>query len=1072
MLKSARDDATTRSTDLEVAQILFEPSSAFSPAVEYASSIRDALAQADITVTQGAPRHQSAGSVAHVFDATATQPCLTAIDQLRRRGHPVVVSPMTVDYRVRETYERDVPRAFAESESETEVAHRLAAVAHEIEDAESRPRKPDPSLARFVANLRNADSLFLASDDERQLLERLGAEASHASVVHHVIDAHVASDAEPGDFEQRYGVSSFILAHARIEPSGNQAMLAHCAKILGVPLVLIGDVGDVDYLGLVRRIAGRDTIVMPDLPPGDPMLASAFAGASVYAKPDWTRRVDGGLLAAARLGIPIVASRRGAAREYLADNATYVDPTDVDGCCDALRDAHEHGRHPHVAQSTNDTGRSLAAFVEDASRAYVSALTSRAGTAGQDDEPSSGTTTTTTRAPSGRMLVDLSALVAHRGNATGIFRVQRNSALALASEFPDRVTAVVWRPVDGQFVTMPVTDALDMRTHEQLDAYIDRYGSAVPLEELEGAQLLCFGAPWIAGLDYVEALAGLCWTYDLHAHMTVHDLGPVVLAHMYPELAQPFRTNLSHLAHVASSFLVYSDSTRDDLRRFLLPLGHGDKPIHQFPIATYHETSATADATPSHAARPGGDAVETAEPLPDGLIDGGFVLFVTTIDVRKNHRFLLDVWRRVVAELGGHAPQLVLVGRRSWGAADVLASLEADVELRQRVLVIHDADDDLVERLFRGSLFTVYPSLHEGWGLPIAESLSHGKVCVASDSSSMREVAPGLVDLVDPHDPAAWSDALLGYIRRPDLRRQRESEIVARFAPTSWQAAMTTLVDQLDENPTLPPERPYLQPDTMIDLASDAGDLGRTVIGGGWQRRNGSGVAPMAQTGQLEFRYPVPDNEVAVRLHLQRTPSGDATEASAPPWGSAPQHVRIRSDGADIEARSKHSGDMLLVDFILRASEEGSDRFVADVELPGSGPGQGDDVPTSGAASTEATLRAVSVADDNAHLEKLPEPATDRSDARRAAPQRRSPRTRTTPQVEARLNAARRAVDSSNEIFRFGGRFRWMRWFGVDRLANKVAQRLLEPHRRALGELIAAVDELDNDSRTTPGADT
>ena len=81
---------------------------------------------------------------------------------------------------------------------------------------------------------------------------------------------------------------------------------------------------------------------------------------------------------------------------------------------------------------------------------------------------------------------------------------------------------------------------------------------------------------------------------------------------------------------------------------------------------------------------------------------------------------------------------------------------------------------------------TVFPSLYEGWGLPVAESLATGKCCLASGVASIPEVGGDLVDYVDPWNVPAWSERLLWYFNNPSLVADKEARIKESYQPMSW----------------------------------------------------------------------------------------------------------------------------------------------------------------------------------------------------------------------------------------------------------------------------------------------
>ncbi len=81
---------------------------------------------------------------------------------------------------------------------------------------------------------------------------------------------------------------------------------------------------------------------------------------------------------------------------------------------------------------------------------------------------------------------------------------------------------------------------------------------------------------------------------------------------------------------------------------------------------------------------------------------------------------------------------------------------------------------------------TAYPSLGEGYGLPVAEALGRGKVCLAAPSGGIREISPDLIDFIDPLDPRSAADKVASYVADPARLAAREAEIRRRYRSTGW----------------------------------------------------------------------------------------------------------------------------------------------------------------------------------------------------------------------------------------------------------------------------------------------
>lgn len=167
-------------------------------------------------------------------------------------------------------------------------------------------------------------------------------------------------------------------------------------------------------------------------------------------------------------------------------------------------------------------------------------------------------------------------------------------------------------------------------------------------------------------------------------------------------------------------------------------------------------------------------------------VSGEFVLCVGSIEIRKNHIGLFVAWRKLYGILGTKCPLLVIVGRKGWKAEAFFDSLNATNNLDQKILILNGLGDTDLALLYRECLFTVYPSLDEGWGLPIGESLDSGKVCVTSALASMPEVGEDLCLYVNPHEPDDIASKCLQLIEgRKDLK-EMESKILNAKPFKSW----------------------------------------------------------------------------------------------------------------------------------------------------------------------------------------------------------------------------------------------------------------------------------------------
>jgi glycosyltransferase involved in cell wall biosynthesis len=162
-----------------------------------------------------------------------------------------------------------------------------------------------------------------------------------------------------------------------------------------------------------------------------------------------------------------------------------------------------------------------------------------------------------------------------------------------------------------------------------------------------------------------------------------------------------------------------------------------------------------------------------------------YFLFVGTLEPRKNLSTLLHAYAMLRAEGIGKDVKLVVAGRAGWLYADIYDAVKS-LALDEEVIFTGFVEDEDLPALYRGARLFVFPSLYEGFGLPILEAMASGIPVITSTAASMPEVAGDAAILVDPHDPQAIAEAMARLLAEDRLRQTLIQKGLDRARRFSW----------------------------------------------------------------------------------------------------------------------------------------------------------------------------------------------------------------------------------------------------------------------------------------------
>ncbi len=305
-----------------------------------------------------------------------------------------------------------------------------------------------------------------------------------------------------------------------------------------------------------------------------------------------------------------------------------------------------------------------------------------------------------------------------------------------------------------------------------------------------GDHFLVLGAPW-AVPGFPALLAELKQRYGLRVALLFYDLIPA----RRPEWCTPgavalFDDWLEATLPLCDTLMAISRYTAHDVEAFAqeraIPIAG---PVRPVPVGAGF-----------------GPAEAPAGPRPLGLPQPGhYVLFVSTLEARKNHALAVRVWRKLADEVRAgvraaeSVPELVFAGRVGWMVADLMQQLDNSAWLGGRVRLVRDPTDIELRALYEGCLFTLFPSLFEGWGLPVTESLAQGKPCLAASTTALPEAGGALCRYFDPEDAGSAHRAVAALLDdRPGLTAWQD-QVRREFRPTPWAETARAVLAELHD---------------------------------------------------------------------------------------------------------------------------------------------------------------------------------------------------------------------------------------------------------------------------------
>lgn len=347
---------------------------------------------------------------------------------------------------------------------------------------------------------------------------------------------------------------------------------------------------------------------------------------------------------------------------------------------------------------------------------------------------------------------------------TGIDRV----CLAYVEHFGARSQAVVQRKGRRHILSPAHSDALFALLLGGGHDFRRRFVMLAARALLSGPVTKLGGSPVYlnvghTGLDQPDLPVWIT-RLGIPAVFLIHDLIPLT----HPEFCRAgeterHRRRMSNALRCASGIIANSQMTVTSLEAF---------------------AKASSLAMPSHLV-----AWLAGHPLPVTIapppISRPYFVSVGTIEGRKNHVLLLQLWKRLIQRHGDKVPMLVIIGQRGWEAEHALAMLDRAPSLQGHVLEFNSASDGELASYIAGARALLMPSFVEGFGIPVVEALQLGTPVIASDLQVFQEIAGDIPYYLDSGDGAGWERAVDDFLVDGQERR-RQLSLMHSYVPPSW----------------------------------------------------------------------------------------------------------------------------------------------------------------------------------------------------------------------------------------------------------------------------------------------
>jgi glycosyltransferase involved in cell wall biosynthesis len=259
----------------------------------------------------------------------------------------------------------------------------------------------------------------------------------------------------------------------------------------------------------------------------------------------------------------------------------------------------------------------------------------------------------------------------------------------------------------------------------------------------------------------------------------IHDLLPLDFPEFFPPgYEHRFQRRVETMIARARAIITTSRQVEERVRAEYIERGRVPVPIHTEPLPSPLEWAPMLDDS---------DAVLRTVP---------YFLFVSTIEPRKNHALLIEIWRSLI-QRDLSPPKLVLVGRRGWESEQTFRELDLAPDLQRHLVQIPSLPSAHLRALMKNALAVLMPSFAEGYGIPVVEALSLGTPVICSDIPVFREISQNKALLRSPIDGRGWLEAIESMMKAGSVLREKSAKKTREFRAPTWDSYFSNVQDFL-----------------------------------------------------------------------------------------------------------------------------------------------------------------------------------------------------------------------------------------------------------------------------------